>query len=80
MPKIICSSSDPKPTTFKFWEMLSEASKLKLIQAMRKKGNLDWQPEEEIEIESSQEAARIMTERPVGTQAIIGKTPVTIKR
>ena len=60
MPKIICSSSDPKPTTFKFWEMLSEASKLKLIKAMRKKGNLDWQPEGEIEIESAKEIKYIM--------------------
>ena len=74
MPKILISSSDPKPTTFKFWEMLSEASKLKLIKAMRKKGNLDWQPDEVIEVESSQEAARIMQERPQGKQAIIGGT------
>jgi len=60
MPKIICSSSDPKPTRFKFWEMLSEESRLKLIQAMRRKGNLDWQPEEEIEIESAKEIKYIM--------------------
>ena len=60
MPKVKTASSDPKPTTFKFWEMLSEASKLKLIQAMRKKGNLDWQPEGEIEIESAKEIKRIM--------------------
>ena len=60
MPKILISSSDPKPTTFKFWEMLSEESKLKLIQAMRKKGNLDWMPEGEIEIESAKEIKYIM--------------------
>ena len=60
MPKILISSSNPKPTTFKFWEMLSEASKLKLIKAMRKRGNTDWQPEGEIEIESSKEIKYIM--------------------
>ena len=60
MPKIITASNDPKPTTFKFWEMLSEESKLKLIQAMRRKGNLDWQPEGEIEIESAKEIRKIM--------------------
>ena len=60
MPKIKIASSDPKPTTFKFWEMLSEESKLKLIQAMRRKGNLDWQPEGEIEIESAKEIRKIM--------------------
>ena len=60
MPKILISSSDPKPTTFKFWEMLSEASKLKLIKAMRRKGNIDWQPEGDILIESAKEIRKIM--------------------
>jgi len=72
MPKIICSSSESGPTRFKFWDALkTEEERDYLIKLMRKKGNTDWQPDEVIEVESSQEAARIMQEPPKGRQAII---------
>jgi len=69
--KILITSSDPKPTTFKLWDMLSEEDRIKLVSAMRKRGMIGWRPETEIIVESSSEIKRIMEEKPIGRQAIV---------
>jgi hypothetical protein len=73
LPIIKAASNEPGPTRYSLWEKLkTEEEKDYLIKLMRKRGNRDWQPDEVIEIESSQEAARLMQEPPKGRQAIIG--------
>jgi len=73
LPIIKTASNEPGPARFSLWDKLkTQEEKDFLIKLMRKRGNTDWQPDEVIEVESSQETARIMQERPQGKQAIIG--------
>ena len=70
---IIKTASESGPNKFNVGFNQSEDIKRKLEKIMVKKGNLNWRiPRDEVVIESSQEAARIMQERPQGKQAIIG--------
>jgi len=80
-PRIIRTTSDtPQPTRFRVWDKITSEEQLALLQEMKKRGNKNWNPGGVIEVESSKEIVHIMKEPPVGEQAIIGRTPVTIKR
>jgi hypothetical protein len=57
---IITASATPVPTRFLLWDMLPAANQAALTAEMRRRGNLDWAPDDVIEVESSAEIERIM--------------------
>lgn len=72
MTKIIrTASATPGPTRFRLWDMLPEANRAAIAAEMRRRGYLDWNPGDVIEVEPSEEIERIMQQRPVGAQAVI---------
>ena len=61
LPIIKTASDTPGPARFSLWDKLkTEEERAYLIKLMRKRGNIDWQPDEVIEIESSDEIRHIM--------------------
>ena len=68
--KIIISSSDPKPTTFKLLDFLDAESLLVLHQVAP-----DWKPIKQFfeDIEPLKEINIIMKQRPQGSQALMVK-------
>lgn len=81
VPIIRTASDTPGTTRFNIGINLQPRERAQLTKEMRRRGNLNWAPPtEEVVVESSEESAHIMKEPPKGEQAIVGRTPITIKR
>lgn len=60
MTKIIrTASATPGPTRFRLWDMLPAASQAALTAEMRRRGYLDWNPGDVIEVEPSEEIGKL---------------------
>lgn len=69
-PRIITEAAGP--TRFNVGLNLTEEAKVKLEKMMLKMGNLNWRiPRDEVVVEDTATIVNIMSQRPVGRQAII---------
>jgi hypothetical protein len=61
MTRIIrTASATPGPTRFRLWEMISEREQDEPRDEMRRRGYLDWSPDDVIEVETSEEIGHLM--------------------